>query len=215
VWALALMVVAQLGYAWWVGGDAWEAQPFVNRYVAVVVPELAVLAALGVAPWSPAPVEDVSPPPSWCRPDWPSGARPRSHRGESSVFCTRIEDLDRLRPAFVAGLLASTMVAIVAAARLLRSRHEGDRTAPSRHPRRAAALVAVVVVLLVLATAQQAVRSRWTFGAPLASCDTAVAEVGVAERDATAPDAVIAVWWSSARSARRISSSTRAGGIAR
>ena len=46
---LLALVVAQLAYSVWVGGDAWEWMDYANRYVTVAVPAMAVLAAGGLA----------------------------------------------------------------------------------------------------------------------------------------------------------------------
>lgn len=43
------MVVSQLAYSVWVGGDAWEEVGYANRYVATVLPLLAMLGGVGVA----------------------------------------------------------------------------------------------------------------------------------------------------------------------
>lgn len=43
------MVVAQLAYNVWVGGDAWEEVGYANRYIATVLPLMAVLGGIGVA----------------------------------------------------------------------------------------------------------------------------------------------------------------------
>ena len=48
-WLLALLFVAQCAYSLYVGGDAFEALQFANRYIATVAPLLLVLAALGLA----------------------------------------------------------------------------------------------------------------------------------------------------------------------
>lgn len=41
------MVLAQLFYSVWVGGDAWEEVGYANRYIATVLPLIAVLGAIG------------------------------------------------------------------------------------------------------------------------------------------------------------------------
>jgi hypothetical protein len=43
------MLTAQLAYSVWTGGDAWEDVLYANRYVATVLPLLAVLGGIGVA----------------------------------------------------------------------------------------------------------------------------------------------------------------------
>lgn len=43
------MVLAQLAYSVWTGGDAWEEVGYANRYLATVLPLLAVLGGMGVA----------------------------------------------------------------------------------------------------------------------------------------------------------------------
>jgi len=45
---LAAVLVTQVGYSVWVGGDAWEQSHYANRYVAVVLPLAVLLAARGV-----------------------------------------------------------------------------------------------------------------------------------------------------------------------
>jgi hypothetical protein len=45
---IAVVVVTQLCYSIWVGGDAWEQSHYANRYVAVVLPLAVLLAARGV-----------------------------------------------------------------------------------------------------------------------------------------------------------------------
>lgn len=46
---LAAIVAGQLAYSAYVGGDAWEATRYANRYIATVGPALLVLAALAIA----------------------------------------------------------------------------------------------------------------------------------------------------------------------
>lgn len=46
---LAALVLVQCAYSAYVGGDAWEYMRMANRYVAVAVPALALLAGLGLA----------------------------------------------------------------------------------------------------------------------------------------------------------------------
>jgi hypothetical protein len=45
---LSALVAAQCAYSAWVGGDAWEYMGYANRYIAVAVPPLAILAAAGI-----------------------------------------------------------------------------------------------------------------------------------------------------------------------
>jgi len=45
---LLACLAAQCGYAIWVGGDAWDALPFANRYFSVVLPIGTALGALGL-----------------------------------------------------------------------------------------------------------------------------------------------------------------------
>lgn len=45
---VAVVVLAQVGYSVWVGGDAWEQAHYANRYIAVVLPLAVLLAARGV-----------------------------------------------------------------------------------------------------------------------------------------------------------------------
>ena len=45
---LAAVVITQVLYSVWVGGDAWEQSHYANRYVAVVLPLAVLLAARGV-----------------------------------------------------------------------------------------------------------------------------------------------------------------------
>jgi hypothetical protein len=45
---IAAVVVTQVCYSVWVGGDAWEQSHYANRYVAVVLPLAVLLAARGV-----------------------------------------------------------------------------------------------------------------------------------------------------------------------
>jgi hypothetical protein len=42
------VLVTQVCYSVWVGGDAWEQSHYANRYVAVVLPLAVLLAARGV-----------------------------------------------------------------------------------------------------------------------------------------------------------------------
>lgn len=46
---LAALVAVQCAYSVYVGGDAWEYMRMANRYVAVAIPALALLAGLGIA----------------------------------------------------------------------------------------------------------------------------------------------------------------------
>jgi hypothetical protein len=44
---LAALVLVQCAYSVYVGGDAWEWMPFANRYIAIAMPSLIILASVG------------------------------------------------------------------------------------------------------------------------------------------------------------------------
>jgi arabinofuranosyltransferase len=45
---IGIVIVTQVGYSVWAGGDAWEQSHYANRYIAVVLPLALLLAARGV-----------------------------------------------------------------------------------------------------------------------------------------------------------------------
>jgi hypothetical protein len=185
LYALGAMCVAQTAYSVFVGGDAWENEPFANRYLAVTLPVLFILAAVGAE----AVAEGTR-----------RGAAFRLAaasaftgtmllwfawlRSNHEVLFRGSEDG---KPAAVVG---TGLLVAAAALGLLAMTLHGARPIPAPHPV-AIVLVAAAAVIAGYIPAQEWLRS----GASLARADAFVAAQGEVEARTTARDARIAVWW--------------------
>jgi arabinofuranosyltransferase len=178
-WLLAGPFVGVEVYSAFVGGDAWEFMSHPNRFVVASLPLLGVAAAGGVRALVSCP---------------PEVRRRRAHVlaatcavaaalalatvvGGSSALQL---DVTRAHLALRVALAASTVMALVILSRW--------RASPNR-------MLAAGIALMVIGS-QAEPFGRWLMrGASHAERDSAMARCGLAVRDATQPDASIAVTW--------------------
>lgn len=171
---------AQVAYSTWVGGDAWEWMRSPNRYVAVALPALFLLAGLGARRLT----------------DARGAVHPSWGIGVAAVVLVAVADpvarwaaeglsLRADASAWVTGLLPPVAVvgaAFLAVAVVVR------RTAP-RH------LAAAVAVAAVLAASLPALAGWARSGAAHADGDARMTRLGLAIAASSAPEASVAVTW--------------------
>lgn len=199
---LAALFAAQCVYSIYVGGDAWETFSYSNRYICIAVPMLFVLSAFGID--------------EMCR-----GSRERSARLLGivlaglgvSAFALRLWGAASTRfpapdAATIAGLhrydgllVVGGAAAMVAGALLWLP---GAQDGPAARIRQAvgdavtarpALSVAVACVFVVVVTNVMAVTDWYRHNGHSVDLDNSLAIAGAVERNATAPDTTIAVWF--------------------
>ena len=176
---LAGVFVAQSAYSVYVGGDAWEWMGYANRYVATAAPALMLLCAAGAAAVAQAPV----------RRRRVAGAMVAALGLGAAVLQLRqsLLPLDLLQATAVpvAWAVGGTVAVVVVALALGRTRPPSTAT------------LAVAVAVVVAVNAQPL--AQWVRDAGVSVDDDArMARYAVALRDATEPDAQIAVVWAGA-----------------
>ncbi|MDQ1519071.1 MAG: hypothetical protein QOI55_144 [Actinomycetota bacterium] len=188
LYALGTMCVAQTAYSVFVGGDAWENEPFANRYLAVMLPALFILAAVGVEA-----VVEANRRGAAARLAAASAltgtmllwfAWLRSHH--EVLFRGAAEDGG---PAAVVG------VVLVVAAAALALLAVSARSTPIRRRAAPRALPIVLVAAVAVVAGYIPARVWLRSGASLARADALVAAQGEVEAHTTERDTRIAVWW--------------------
>ncbi|MBA3915652.1 MAG: hypothetical protein H0X25_17720 [Acidobacteriales bacterium] len=179
IFMLAGIVLIQMAYSVWVGGDAWEVTSFSNRYVTVVIPALAIVAAFGLVSIA----------------DERSGARrfgtflilgallavlAAAYGGRSEVDGAGIDNLASWRPLI---LLVAGGAAVVGGGIVWRR--------PRLPP---AAVLGFLGLLTVLVTNFQGASFWWRRNALQLGQEIALTREGLLFHSFTTPDAVIAVY---------------------
>lgn len=176
---MAALVVGQSAYSVWVGGDAWEIFLFANRYLTVAIVPLAALAAVGL--------------------------RRASASGRAcATFCLLVAALVAVRgvrfaqfpgAARITSPHAVSALGVVAAALGIaalwwghRARRSADGTVRPPTPR--GVLLALAVLVAALGNLHPLV--NWWHAPNYTQPDLAIEGWAIAQ--ATAPDAVMAVW---------------------
>jgi hypothetical protein len=201
---LAGLVLAQCAYSAYVGGDAWEWMPYANRYIAVAMPSLLVLASVGA---SRAAASVLGPERSArrerrLRRAWAlaAGALVAAGLYAAARFARNpwaAGAYDAARKAGAAGMVAAGLAALVAARAGPRVLDRAlDRVSPgeleSGGPR-ALAIGAALFLALWLPTSGPAFKSWLFYNAAEAPLDAVHARLGLLLRETTREAARIAV----------------------
>jgi hypothetical protein len=184
-WLLVAIVSGQLAYSVFVGGDAWEGLSFANRYIAVAMPCLLVLAAVGAQRL----VVDAG------RHD----ARALGATAAAGALLAALaavwgdQPADLLAPGLTdpspwIGLLLLVALVLIAVT-IARARVAGF---VERRP----TMTMVGLALFFIVTVNGPAVTTWLDGgASFVAADNAMLDRGHLLRDATAPDATIAAYW--------------------
>lgn len=175
----AALVATAVAYSTWVGGDAWEADQLLNRYVSVVLPMAMLVAAVGLGV-----VLD--------RPQRPSGRSVAGVVALLLVSCAAV-GLTTNPFGYEVGVVVLGAVAVAIAA--LGAWTLGRRWNPDPHR----SAIAGVVICLLLAFVGGPPLSRWVgAGAAYSDIDQMQSEYGEAMNRLVAEGQVIGTVWAGA-----------------
>ncbi|MDQ4131337.1 MAG: hypothetical protein M3133_10200 [Actinomycetota bacterium] len=188
---LAGIVLGQFAYSAYVGGDAWEWMRYPNRYVAVSLPALAVLAGFGIRrlltpgqrSWRWWPVAGGVAALAWIDP---------ARRFAAAGFALRASETDWISELQPSVAIGASMIVVVAAS-------AAGRRAVAGRPRGShRALVFGVVAVAIWSSSGFAAIDWVRTGGYHVSDDVRMARLGLAVKAATDPEASVAVTWAGA-----------------